>query len=95
MRGKIIKSLLVVEDQCRIKCGYFSQTIVTVRIVVMLLKLISHNSMKYRVKSDTNMIDSFDSNSEKFFYPILHLMESRYNRYITILEPKNGNKSYL
>ena len=39
--------------------------------------------MKYRVKSDTNMIDSFDSNSEKNFYPLLHIMASRYDRYIT------------
>ena len=75
--------MLVVKDQCRIKCGYFSRTIVIVRIVVMLLKLISHTSMKYYVNFDTNMIDSFDSNSELKFYPLLHIMASRYNAYIT------------
>ena len=52
-------------------------------MVVMVSKLISHTSMKYHVKSDTNMIDSFDSNSEKNFYPLLQIMASRYNGYIT------------
>ena len=60
--------------------------IVTVHVVVILSKLLSHTSMKYRVKSHTNMIDSFDSNIEKFFYRFLHIMASRYNRYITSIK---------
>ena len=53
-------------------------------VVLTLSNLIGHVSWKSHVKSDTNIIYSFCSNTKtKHFYPFSHIMALRYRWYVT------------
>ena len=59
------------------------------RVILTLSHLSGHTSLKYHVKSDTNIIDSFSVAVKLIIYPFSHMVVVRYKGYARDFPPNH------